>query len=253
MLIPRRIVWTVGVTAILVVIVAVLIALMFEHARDGLYRAECKNNVKAIAMALHNYHDAYDCLPPAYTTNNEGRPAHSWRVLILPFFEDDVLTTLHGRYKFDEPWDGPNNSKLADQIPGIYTCPGFEHHFKQHGLQAPNVKRLANYVAITGPHTVFEGTGSLAVKMIPDGTSSTLMIAETSNRSVHWMQPDDISVDEFIADLQQTESPNYAVHLGGGLHVGFADGSMRFIRSNTLIEILRAICTIDGGEKIPDL
>lgn len=45
---------------------------------------------------------------------------HSWRVLILPYIGEDAL---YNTYKFDEPWDGPNNIKLLNQIPRLYACP----------------------------------------------------------------------------------------------------------------------------------
>ncbi len=46
---------------------------------------ECSNNMKQIALALHNYHDTYRTFP-AYTVDGNGQPLHSWRTLILPFW-----------------------------------------------------------------------------------------------------------------------------------------------------------------------
>src|SRR5687767_14136115 len=48
-------------------------------------RTQCKNNLKQIALALHNYHDVYGSFPPAYIADKDGRPMHSWRVLLLPY------------------------------------------------------------------------------------------------------------------------------------------------------------------------
>ena len=45
----------------------------------------CVNNLKQIALALHNYEEVYKVLPPAYTVDAQGRPLHSWRTLILPY------------------------------------------------------------------------------------------------------------------------------------------------------------------------
>ena len=74
----------------------------------------CKNNLKQIALALHNYHQANGCFPPAYIADKNGRPMHSWRVLILPYLE---LDHLYKQYNFNEPWDGPNNKKLLAARP----------------------------------------------------------------------------------------------------------------------------------------
>ena len=50
-------------------------------------RTECKNHLKQLALAMHNYHDKYGSFPPAYIADKNGRPMHSWRVLLLPFLE----------------------------------------------------------------------------------------------------------------------------------------------------------------------
>ena len=50
-------------------------------------RSICGNNLNQIGLALHNYHDAYGAFPPAMVAAKDGRPMHSWRVLLLPFFE----------------------------------------------------------------------------------------------------------------------------------------------------------------------
>lgn len=68
-------------------IVAVLIALLLpatRSARPAAHRAMCVNNLRQIALALHNYEQVCKCLPPAYTVDASGRPLHSWRTLILP-------------------------------------------------------------------------------------------------------------------------------------------------------------------------
>src|SRR5258708_2910474 len=51
------------------------------HGRPNI----CRHHLKEIGLALQNYHDVHKCFPPAYFTDQNGRPAHSWRVLILPY------------------------------------------------------------------------------------------------------------------------------------------------------------------------
>jgi hypothetical protein len=71
------------------------------------------NNLKQIGLALRNYHDAYGRFPPAYVADGHGPPMHSRRVLILPWLEK---REIYDRYRFDEPWDGPNNRKPHDLV-----------------------------------------------------------------------------------------------------------------------------------------
>ena len=110
---------------VVIAIIAVLIALLLpavQQAREAARRSACKNNLKQIGLALHNYHNAYGSFPPAFVPDAEGHPAHSWRVLLLPYVDGEELYSL---YRFDEPWNGPHNSKLADKIPSVYRCPSF--------------------------------------------------------------------------------------------------------------------------------
>lgn len=78
------------VLLLLLVFLALLLpvsCVVCESAR----RAQCANNLKQIALALHAYHDRYGCLPPAVVRDPQGRPMHSWRVLLLPFIEYNGL------------------------------------------------------------------------------------------------------------------------------------------------------------------
>lgn len=68
-------------------------------------------------MAVANYRSTFGGYPPAYIADCDGRPMHSWRVLILPFLEQQ---NLYAAYHFDEPWDGPNNRKLAGRIGQVF-------------------------------------------------------------------------------------------------------------------------------------
>src|SRR5271157_339454 len=83
-------------------------------------RAQCLNNLKEIAAALQAYHQANGCFPPAYVADKNGKPMHSWRVLILPYLD---LDTLYKAYDFTQPWDGPNNKKLLLGQLREFTCP----------------------------------------------------------------------------------------------------------------------------------
>src|SRR5262245_10874194 len=59
----------------------------------------CRANLRAIVLALHNYHLDYGCYPPPSTTYLSGRPTHSWRALILPYAGERAL---YQSYRLDE-------------------------------------------------------------------------------------------------------------------------------------------------------
>jgi len=99
---------------------------MLKEIYSGL-RWQC---LKRIHLGLMNYRAAKGTFPPAYLADPDGRPMHSWRVLILPYCEGQEF---YDQYDFSEPWDSPHNLQLARsdcplagdiQSPGD---PGAEH------------------------------------------------------------------------------------------------------------------------------
>ncbi len=71
-------------------IIGLLIGLLLPARRTAgraARRMQCASDLKQIALALHDYEQAYKALPPAYTVDVKGRPLHSWRTLILPYLD----------------------------------------------------------------------------------------------------------------------------------------------------------------------
>src|SRR4051794_3490674 len=66
---------------------------------------------------MHNYNDQHGALPPATVRGPDGKPLLSWRVLLLPYIEQDALFK---RFRLDEPWDSPHNKALLEPMPRIY-------------------------------------------------------------------------------------------------------------------------------------
>src|SRR5579872_1042254 len=72
-----------------------------QAAREAARRAQCANNLKMIGLALAQYESQYGRFPPAYIADADGKPMHSWRVLILPYLDEE---SLYSEYDFSEPW-----------------------------------------------------------------------------------------------------------------------------------------------------
>ncbi len=222
-------------------VVGALILPAFQRPNRG-RRSPCKNNFKQIGLALHNYHDTYNCFPPAFVLGPDGKPWHSWRVLILPFLDAQPLAE---KYRFDEPWNGPNNAKLLDQRPEVFAC-------REHAGAVNVPMRQTSYVAVVGSETAWPGTTSIRVADISDGTSNTVMVVEVRNAGILWTAPNDLSFAEASAPPtdQEGRQPSSA-HTGGG-HVLLGDGTVRFVNTNLAPDIWKALLTCDGGEAVSD-
>lgn len=178
-----------------------LYAMFFLPPHKG-SRFSCQSNLRQIAIALQLYHLRYGSLPPAYVADANGKPMHSWRVLILPFLERD---DLYAKYRFDEPWDGPNNRQLIDLMPRVYACPG------QQGSP------YTDFQAVIGPNTAWPGPIGRKMSEISDDRTSTVLVVEFTDGKTMWTEPRDLAFDEAVRVLS---SPDQIVRHGGHWHRG---------------------------------
>jgi prepilin-type processing-associated H-X9-DG protein len=201
------------------------------------------NNLKQIGLALQSYHDTYKCFPPAYVADADGKPMHSWRVLLLPFFEEAGLKRLYESYDFSEPWNGPHNSELSVEFPILF-CPSEEGDFLN-----------TSYVAVVGPETAWPDTAAMRIRGIRDGTSKTISVVEVANSGIHWMEPRDLTFEEALRGINVPgNKPGISSKHPGGANVLFCDGSVHFLSDKIPADTLRALLTANGSEdvKIPD-
>jgi hypothetical protein len=203
----------------------------FQGAQFESSRFSSANNLKQIALAIHNYANAQNHLPPPVLYGGKSsRVPYSWRVAILPYLEQQEL---YNAYNFDEPWDGPNNSKLLESMPAVYA----------HPVARGGKSTYTSYFVFTGPDTMLGKGEKPGFPDITDGTSNTLLAVE-AKRDVPWTKPEDIPFDAH-GPLPQ---------LGGftpdGFNAGFGDGSVRYIKQTIKPEVLRALITRAGGEVI---
>ena len=197
-------------------------------------RMACQNNLRQIAIALHNYHDIYGCLPPAYIADKSGRPMHSWRVLILPFMEQK---DLYKQYRFDEPWDGPNNRKLADQVISIYSCPSETHH--------PSTE--TSYVAVIGPRTAWPGEKQIGLADMADGTANVLLVVEVHDSGIHWMEPRDLHVTQMAPTINAPHGQGISSDHKTTTNAAYADGSVKSLSAKLPADVLRSWIIRDDG------
>lgn len=236
----RTILWAVALAAMMFA----LFLPMQRSSPEPSFRSQCRNNLRQIALALRSYEETYGSLPPAYIAAEDGTPMHSWRVLILPFLDQK---DLYDRYRFDEPWNGPNNSKLAQHIPSVYRCPSFEYGRWGVPNDSAESKTLTPYVVLAGDKTPFPGPQATKTEDIRDGLSHTLLVVELDSTSgVPWMAPQDTDTDGFCRILN-LENPRTKQH-PGGLHVAFADAVVRFLKNSLDPNFVQKIATANGGE-----
>jgi hypothetical protein len=216
---------------------AVLLVISTKVVRDlqeGFRLANCGGvRVSLIGMALGEYHRDKGQFPPAYVTGKDGKPAHSWRVLLLPYLG---YYDLYSRYNFNEPWDGPNNRLLAGEMPMEYRCPS-----------ARNRGPYTNYVAVVAPETMWPSERAASREDIGNSWA-TIHFVEIADSDIHWMEPRDLTLAEAVAGVNVNRQRGISSNHPGGACAWMVGGGRHFLRDGTSPEVLRAMLTIGGGE-----
>ena len=119
----RPVSWTTAFTLMLAAVCAGLILpLTFPWLQpEGAARARASNYLKQITLAIIIYSDTNRRMPPAAIYSDDGKPLLSWRVLILPWIEED---DLFRQFRLNEPWDSPPQSKALAQD-AVHLCSDF--------------------------------------------------------------------------------------------------------------------------------
>jgi hypothetical protein len=204
-----------------------------SKVREAAQRMSSINNLKQIALAMHNYNSTYGAFPAAAICDKKtGKPLLSWRVAILQYIEEEAL---YKQFKMDEPWDSEHNLKLAKNMPKIYFHPK---------ANKPGDDKT-HYRLFYGKGATFELNKSTQLTNITDGTSNTLMVVEAEDPVV-WTNPNDLAFDP-------TKALPKMLSIDGKFSAAFCDGSVRTFKMPIDPEILKLLIQKNDGKLIPEV
>jgi len=212
----RRRAFTLVELLVVIAIIGVLVALLLpavQAAREAARRSSCSNNLKQLALALHNHHDTYGKFPPGNvncasfpncsgTYSYSGPHGNTWTLAILPFIEQDNLDNLYNK---NQPSDNSANQPVVQTKVAAFVCPSDLNTESlarpESGPRpfdfAPGSYRAVSGLTVTrgGPH--FDEGNTLSptqrgllhvvygsqwkeenMASVTDGTSNTLMVGE---------------------------------------------------------------------------
>jgi prepilin-type N-terminal cleavage/methylation domain-containing protein len=182
---------------VVIAIIAILIALLLpavQQAREAARRTQCRNNMKQLGLALHNYHDVFTRFPMGAIWGVRNTPTthtafhHTWLTAILPYIDQ---APMYNQVNFSQP--AVAQAHVDDQIPA-FLCPS-------DGSGITPIRDTWNFATTSysgcngydwwsrGMHQagagsfvqggVFDPLGSVKISDIIDGTSNTVAVGET--------------------------------------------------------------------------
>ena len=199
---------------VVIAIIGILLGLLLpgvQAAREAARRSSCSNNLKQVALAVHNFESAYRKLPLGYSNKLGPTPYQNWVPFVLPYLEE---ASRLQQYDFaTEWWKPPNRDVVANRLP-VMQCPStpFPERLQDKPESKPPNKTgaVTDYFATAGVHPDInlslpdtqqisttqdlrgvlawyeEGNESNRMADILDGTSTTIMLGECAGREDVW-------------------------------------------------------------------
>jgi prepilin-type N-terminal cleavage/methylation domain-containing protein len=242
----RRRAFTLIELLVVIAIIAILIALLLpavQQAREAARRTQCKNNLKQMGLALHNYHDTTLQFPPLFIYQDNpaacaatpcNEPSWGWTMMILPYMDQAPL------YNTVNPGPITLRAALADtakrpllQTPlAAFRCPSDVGPLLTALAISGQLTSRSNYPGVngTGPRTYMTaqagifGKRNVGTKMrdVTDGTSNTIMVGERASKSktnvndsyTHWVGVSEGNTDNsgFKGALELAGTTGYAMN-----------------------------------------
>jgi hypothetical protein len=201
----------------------------------------CEGRIGYLVLALHRYSLDHGDFPPPFVADSNGKPMHSWRVLILPYLGENAL---YQSYNMNEPWDGPNNSKLGLKVPELLRCPS------DRDLGDGETRYF--YVLRPQPDSP-QGRGANAYRKVT--------LIESGTAGINWLEPRDLSVEEVVrARTGRASQRDRPLHDGGGdgyfersppaFHAALDDSTALAIRWDIDDESLRSLLASNGAQEL---
>jgi prepilin-type N-terminal cleavage/methylation domain-containing protein/prepilin-type processing-associated H-X9-DG protein len=244
---------------VVIAIIAVLIALLLpavQMAREAARRSQCRSHLMQLIIAIHNYEQAHDVLPPGVVNSNgpiENTPQgyhFSWMVQILPFVDQ---TNVYRHFDFKRSVYDPANKTARGVAIELFVCPSEWGAERIDGVGMSNYAACHNDVEtpIDSDNTgVFFLNSAIRLERIDDGPSNTLFLGEKLIEQGHlgWASGTPSTLRNTGATINTHTIPPYlmssragapppdpaavgsfsSVHPGGA-QFALGDGSVRFI------------------------
>lgn len=229
---------TVRNTFVVLFCVGVLIAVLLpavQRAREAARTKQSQNNLKHIALALHNYHDAFRTFPPGAVAD-EDRLYHGWQTFIFPYLD---ASPYYSMVDFDYTWDDPYNLPVFRAELPVYLNPSIVETRDSQGLPVTHYSVSSH---------LFGRNSRSPVPEITDGTATTILGGEIGDGFPAWGCPGNWR-DPALG--LKSDPDSFGVSWREDVNLVMVDGNVRPISQGVDSRILKALSSPAGGEQLP--
>lgn len=226
-----------------------------QQAREAARRTQSVNNLKQIGLAMHNYHATQNHFPAGTVANEKLKPDEriSWQATILPFIGQNALRKT---IDFEEAWDDDSNKKAASARIQIYQNPArpitAEGPGETHYIGIAGLGKDAPTLPVTSKRAgIFGINRKTRIADIVDGTSNTMMTSEASGKIGPWISGGNATIRPLTKKPYINGPDGIGSPYRGGVHIGLADGSVRFVSENVDPTVFERLSTMADGQPIP--
>jgi hypothetical protein len=232
-------IWPLLIALMVIMVLLAILVPLGRHLQQLAEQLACQDNLKQIALGLRNYHDTFKVFPSAICYAGDGTPLHSWRVAISPYLEQ---WPFFSRYDYREPWNGPNNRQLGDDIPDTWTdksgkpfqavlCPSW---YRCPGAPKAQNRWITNYVMLIDDRPGKpNGPPNLPGSVPPSyDQQSAVLIIEIADSDIHWMEPRDVLLSELSMKINDRSKRSLSSYHGGAC-LAHADGTVQVLDDST--------------------